>query len=262
MIAPSGWRLRMGEVWEAALDLVYPTRCVACDRLGAGLFCDECRDSVEPIAAPHCERCQEPDEPGRCPGCRHHPPAFRRARVAGRFEGSLRDAIHALKYEQRERVAAPLTDLLAAAWERAPELHGAEAVVPLPIHARRERERGFNQSALLAGELSERIGLPALESVLTRPVYRKPQVGLNREERHANVEGVFHVEDPEAITGLTLLLIDDVLTTGATCHAAAQTLMAAGAKEVFVLALAREPYRKERRSAVSTVPPARKGVTH
>lgn len=239
------WGASCGRVLDSFLDLIYPTRCVACDRIGEGDLCPACRDSVTPIAPPYCPRCQEPEESDLCPGCRSRPPAFARARVVGIFEGALAEAIHALKYSRRERLAVPLADLLERAWEHETELHGAEAILPLPIHRKREGDRGFNQSSLLAEELSRRIGLPVLKGTLTRPVYKRPQVGLGRGDRLANVEGVFRVERPEAVDGRTLLLIDDVITTGATCHEAARTLLKAGAKEVCILALAREPYRKQ-----------------
>jgi ComF family protein len=163
--------------------------------------------------------------------------------MVGLFDDPLRLAIHALKYERRERVAEPLSELLVHAWRSERDLHGTVAVLPLPIHRKREGERGFNQSALLARGFARRSGLPLLEGVLTRPHYRRPQVGLGAAQRRANVEGVFGVESPEEVRDKTLLLIDDVVTTGATCDAAARTLLDSGAAEVLVLALAREPYR-------------------
>lgn len=237
-------RHSIGRAWESLLDLVYPIRCVSCDRIGEDCFCASCRSSIVPILSPFCFRCQEPEEPDLCPGCRFRPPAFTVARVAGVFGGSLQEAIHALKYAKKERLAEPLADLLAGVWEREPNLRPSELLLPLPIHRRREGERGFNQSALLAKRLSLLIEIPVEEGALTRPHYRRPQVGLGRAERQRNVEGVFHVERAEEIAGKLLLLIDDVLTTGATCHEAARALREAGAKEVRVLALAREPYHK------------------
>jgi ComF family protein len=237
MKALQGWI----PVWEAILDLVYPSRCVVCDRLGQGALCESCRAKVQPVAGPHCERCQEPGAEGICPHCRNHPPAFVVARAAALFETPIRDAIHALKYDKRESVAEPLADILEEVWKQEAELHSVEALVPLPIHRRREKERGFNQSALLAQRLSQRLSLPVLEGVLSRPVYRRPQVGLSAADRASNVEGVFQVSPSEAVAGRKLLLVDDVMTTGATCNEAARTLLQAGAAEVRVLVLAREP---------------------
>jgi ComF family protein len=180
-----------------------------------------------------------------CPGCRADPPAFTVARAAGPFEEPLRMAIHALKYQGKERVAPSLAELLVEAWKREPILHSAEVVIPLPIHQKREKDRGFNQSALLSRDLAASLSLPLFDRVLTRPIHRQPQVGLGRAERRENVSGVFAVEYPALVRGRSLLLVDDVLTTGATCHEAARTLLDAGAAEVKVLALAREPYRRD-----------------
>jgi ComF family protein len=228
-------------IWDAVLDLVYPTRCAACDRIGHGIFCEACRQTLKPLAPPFCERCQDPGAEGVCSRCRSHPPAFAVARAAALFEGPLREAIHALKYEKRERVAEALAEILEAAWKREPALHGVEALLPLPIHAKREKERGFNQSAAMAETLGRKLSLPVLKKALIRPVFRRPQVGLGRDERAANVEGVFQVETPEAVSGKSLLLVDDVMTTGATCNEAARTLLQAGARDVRILVLAREP---------------------
>jgi ComF family protein len=230
-------------VWDGLLNLVYPTRCFVCDRIGFGYFCDDCRSSVSPIAPPFCVRCHEPEAPNLCPGCIADPPQFDRARAAGIFSDPLRKAIHEFKYRRRERLASPLALLLERTWARYPELHRAEAILPLPLHRSRMQERGFNQSRLLAAALTSRLSLPLLEDVLIRSAYRRPQVGLNRSDRRENVRDAFAVAARDAVAGKSLLLLDDVITTGATCSEAARTLRDAGATEVSVIALAREPYR-------------------
>lgn len=235
------WFHALEETWLAALDLVYPVRCVVCDRIGAGDFCSTCQAVIPGIRPPFCERCHKPGVEELCHHCRHLPPHYRLSRSVGIFDGSLRQAIHALKYERKERVAESLAELMALAWHQEPVLHDVDLLLPLPIHQRREGDRGFNQSALLARGLANRINLPLLEESLIRPIYRKPQVGMGREERQLNVAGVFEVTRPEEVTGRNLLLIDDVMTTGATCNEAAKTLLAAGAREVKVFTLAREP---------------------
>src|SRR5262249_53480683 len=118
--------------------------------------------------------------------------------------------------------------------------HDADLIIPLPLHRKRERERGFNQSALLARELASLLGLTLAEDAMSRPVYRRPQVGLGFHERRANVDGVFRVDRPERVAGRAVLLIDDVLTTGATCREGARELRKSGADSVQVLTLARE----------------------
>ena len=233
----------LSPVWEALLDLIYPARCCVCDRIGDGYFCGICRAEIAPPTAPHCERCQDPSGPDLCARCRRDPPRFALARSAGSFDGRLRLAILALKYGRRAHVAPALAEVLEDAWRREPRLRDADALIPLPIHPKRERERGFNQSSLLAENLGRRLAIPVLSDSLVRPIYRRAQVGLGSRERWANVSGVFHVATPDQVAGRTLLLIDDVLTTGATCSEAAKSLRAAGAREVLVLTVARESRR-------------------
>jgi ComF family protein len=111
----------------------------------------------------------------------------------------------------------------------------------MPIHRKRERQRGFNQSQLLAKQISERIGTPLLERSLVRTIHTRPQVDLGREARLLNVANAFAVPNPQKVQGLCILLIDDVMTTGATCNAASAALLAAGARSVAVMTLARQP---------------------
>ncbi len=232
-------------VWRALLDWVYPIRCVGCEGFGEGAFCPACVTAVAAVPLPACDRCHSPGVSGDCPSCRTRPPAFRLARSAALFEGPLRNAVHALKYNGREAIAEPLAALMATAFEREPGLQGADLLVPLPLHEKRLRERGYNQSALLARALGRRLSLPVSEDALIRAVYRRPQVGLGQAERRENVVDAFRVVAPAAVAGRRLILVDDVMTTGATCHEAARALLEAGAADVRVFTLARESFRGE-----------------
>ena len=156
------------------------------------------------------------------------------------FDGILREAIHKLKYEGQTYLAQDLGLLLAEHLENSPS-QKFDAVVPVPIHRKRERQRGFNQSQLLAKQISERIGTPLLERALVRTIHTRPQVDLGREARLLNVTNAFAVPNPQKVQGLCILLIDDVMTTGATCNAASAALLAAGARSVAVMTLARQP---------------------
>jgi ComF family protein len=161
-------------------------------------------------------------------------PALTSAVGAYRFEGVMREAIHALKYDRRVRVAAPLGELLAAYVAQQPFV--ADVVVPVPLHNARMRERGFNQSALLAAHVADHLKLP-VSMRLVRVRQTEQQASLNRAQRQENVRDAFvwqGMPPPPRV-----LLIDDVLTTGSTIAAAAQALRAAGAVEVHGLALAR-----------------------
>jgi len=151
----------------------------------------------------------------------------------GTYEGSLRAILHALKYDQRRSVARRLGVMLQAAG--ADVLAGADAVVPVPLHASRERSRGFNQ----AREIARHIGLPQMD-ILRRARRTAVQADLPAARRHANVRAAFVIGSPApSVVGLTLVLVDDVSTTGATLNACAATLLAAGAKEVRALTAAR-----------------------
>jgi len=177
----------------------------------------------------------------RCPRCRRTFPGVVRARAAGLYEGRLRDVVHALKYGRRVSLARPLAMLMR---ERgATVLEGADVVVPVPLHWRRQRERGFNQAALLARHL----GRPLVEA-LTRARPTPPQASLRQAMRHANVREAFVPAQPvwhgrdwarRAVAGRIVVIVDDVCTTGATLDACARVLAGLGAAEVRALTAAR-----------------------
>jgi ComF family protein len=218
---------------SALLDLVYPPRCAGCrEHAPDGLFCWVCAEAVDPVP-PGCERCGAPGTARRCGGCLVHAPAFGRVQAGGLLGGPLADAIHAFKYGDRPALARPLGVWLAG------RVHlGAGArLVALPLARRRRIARGYDQAALLAGQLARATGAPRLKGVLRRVRETPPQVGRSREERALNVAGAFAAGD--AARGLDLVLVDDVVTTGATADAAARALLAAGATSVEVVALAR-----------------------
>jgi len=156
-------------------------------------------------------------------------------RAALRYQEPTSSLIHRFKYEGCFALAGPLAQSLIAAWptwEQPPDL-----IIPIPLHPRRKRRRGYNQSELLAAPLARVLGLPLTPRGLQRVRHTAPQVGLGPEERHDNVRGAFAATD--AVHGRRVLLIDDVLTTGATMRAAAEALLAAGAASVSAYCLAR-----------------------
>jgi len=171
----------------------------------------------------------------RCRRCETE--AFTAARACGLYEGALRAAVLVLKREPF--VSSRLARLLAEAREREPH-DAATLVVPVPLHAERERERGFNQAAVLGRVLAERSGLPVDEWSLVRVAgSERHRAGMDARGRRASVEEAFAVARPRLVRGERVLLIDDVFTTGATVSACADALRAAGAHEVYVLTVAR-----------------------
>lgn len=220
------------------LDILFPPSCIACEAvLDAGPLCGECELGLEPLPAPRCARCAEPGDFGAadCPRCQERPPPFTRAFAPFAHQGSIARAIHLFKYEDRPELAAPLAAL--AVRHSAAFLAGApHRICALPLHARRFRERRYDQAELLVAELCKLTGRAPL-AALERWRETRRQVGLHESEREENVRGAFRARRPLALE--PVLLVDDVLTTGATARAAAAALREAGASEVQVLALAR-----------------------
>lgn len=180
------------------------------------------------------------DEAGLCMICRQGLRGFDSAYSYGFYDGPLQRLIHLLKYEGVYTLAAPLSDYLVRALPRHQPL---DAIVPMPIHWRRRWHRGFNQAEMLARPLARRTGLALLCSAVARTRGTSPQAGLSDRQRRLNVRGSFSVRKPELVRGRHLLLLDDVLTTGATASACGAALKQAGAASVSVLSLARADRR-------------------
>jgi ComF family protein len=190
---------------------------------------------------PLCPHCGRPQASGIvCPDCRRRQAEIDGIRSAFRFDEVIRKAIHELKYRNLKAISPCLAELLADYLSSNP-LPG-EALVCVPLHPRRLRERGYNQSSLLARELSRRIGLPVIEDCLIRVKQAQPQVrAVDVEERRRNVANAFVCRD-EKISGKQIILIDDVCTSGATLESCAEALKNKGATSVWGLTLAREIY--------------------
>lgn len=205
-------------------------------------MCDPCWEAVPRWIGLSCVVCGVPlpDGGARCRDCRRRRRAFRFLRSAGLYEGSLMKLIRKFKYGGREDLARPLGRLMADRWAEEPRLGPADAVLPVPLHWIRERTRGYNQAAVLAGIFAEKAGLPLWEGVLKRDRSTKQQTALGRAGREANVRDAFRVARPERVKGKTLILVDDVSTTGATLESCARVLRQAGARRVGALTAARQ----------------------
>jgi ComF family protein len=218
------------------LDILYPPFCVGCGQVGT-MYCPACRDTTSNIHPPVCPRCGRPQETSRlCRQCVVAPPSIDGIRSVAFFEGALRSAIHQFKYGYVRDLAEPLGEMLISYWRETPL--PADVIVPVPLHARRIRERGYNQAMLLAQRLGSALRIPVQAGCLRRTRYTVAQTRLNAQERSRNVEGAFACVGPD-VRGKRVLLIDDVCTTGATLEACSRALWEGGAGSVWALTVAR-----------------------
>lgn len=234
-------------LWCGLVDVALPPGCMTCRAAvdAPGCLCGACWSRIAFIAPPICDRLGTPLPYGFGEGrlisaeAREAPPAYGRARAVAAFGEVTRDLIHALKYADRLDVAPPMGRMMARAG--ADILADAQALVPVPLHRLRLWRRRFNQSAALAGVIGRETGLPVRAGWLERRRATLPQVGLDRAARARNVQGAFAVPDMAEgdLRGRRLVLVDDVLTTGATIDACVKALQRAGAGQVDVLVFAR-----------------------
>jgi ComF family protein len=236
-------------VSDSFFALFFPTVCHLCDRPIEGFtlvpVCAACLSSIRPYSGMECGKCgMFLDAPagsppmGVCELCRKEEFAFHGARSYAWYEGNLRSAVQLLKYRAFRPLARPLGKHLMEAMGKL-QPAAFDLIVPVPLHRNRERLRGFNQSALLAAKLSRLSGVPLGAASCIRVRDTPPQTGLGAAERRKNVAEAFHVPHPQWVSSRRLLLVDDVLTTGATVNACANALLKAGAKSVCVVTLAR-----------------------
>ncbi|MHB2015803.1 MAG: phosphoribosyltransferase family protein [Candidatus Xenobia bacterium] len=218
-------------LYRTLRSLFFAPVCLVCHQTCALPLCPPCRADFVPPVGPLCEVCGDHMEtPGVCNNCRRTPPAFAQVRAAFIHEGALRNAIHALKFSGRSALAAPLGRALAERYEGPVP----DRIVPVPLHPRRERARGYNQAALLARPLAQTLRRP-LEHLLRRRYDTPAQSGQTRHDRYRILDAF----EPRGRVSGTVLLVDDVVTTGATLDACAHALRTAGAETVLAVALAR-----------------------
>lgn len=233
-----------------AIDALIPPSCPVCDSpvSAEGLICSACFPLFRPIVPPLCNACglplavaEPPSGPVLCPSCASRRPLFGRARAVWLYGGAAKDLVLRLKYADREDLALPIGRFMARAGEEL--LREADLLIPVPLHLRRLVARRYNQAALLAHVIARASGVPAAVDALRRTRATPPLADLSREEREASLIDAFVVAPRwrGRIAGKRVVLIDDVLTSGATAEACTDALFAAGAASVDVLAAARTP---------------------
>jgi ComF family protein len=247
---PGSWARLAGAVaslGRVALDAIYPPSCLACRTATAetGALCPQCWGQMRFIERPFCDRLGTPFEQDLGPGLLSlqaiaDPPVFARARAVARFEdGPARQLVHRLKYSDRGELAKPMGRWMARAG--ADILAGADALAPVPLHPLRLWTRRFNQAAALAQAIAAQSGMPCEPFLLARVKATQAQVGLSRAQRAENVQGAFRAPAGAQgrLKGRRIVLVDDVLTSGATANAAARALLRGGAAQVDLLVFAR-----------------------
>ncbi len=228
-------------LWSA-LDWVFPPNCGGCQKTGER-WCTDCQSHLVLLGHAICPVCGEPQaEPTPCPGCRAEPPHYQMIRSAAEYSGPLRQAIHHLKYQNDIGLGEVLSKHLIELYNQFK--WNVDCIAPIPLSTARIRERGYNQSSLLARPLAYAIQKPYRPNILRRTKETRSQVGLSARERAQNVAGAF-TATPELIRGNVVLLIDDVTTTGSTINACAQALIASGASAVYGMTLARAVLKPE-----------------
>lgn len=224
------------------LRLLYPPRCLVCGSLSEEVLCGKCFAQLKFIKPPMCELCGKPyDELAHaapiCSDCRSIKRWFDRCRCAVRYEGVAREMVHRLKYNGERRLSSEMAKLMVELLNDFP--WQIDLVVPVPLHRKRLRERGFNQAELIAELLSEQIGVPMDSAVLIRTKETKPQFDLQPKERLGNVRGAFELAEASAVADKIILIVDDVMTIGATLNECARTLRKGKPKAVYAVAFAR-----------------------
>lgn len=241
--------MRAAKVLRELGGLVFPPACQLCNRLAQPPICAKCAASFEAIGPPLCLHCGRPFDPqGQagplCAGCRAGQQVLASARSFGLHVGTLREAVNALKFGGRTRIAPPLAHLLAGLIGGEPPAalplaERPQGIVPVPLHPTRRGERGFDQAKLLAQTLAELTGVPLRAGLLVRTRPTRPQIGMSPTERRANVRGAFALRYPLPRGGVRILLVDDVYTTGSTLEECARTLRRGGAEAVHAVTVTR-----------------------
>jgi len=230
----------MPSLLSSFLDLMLPHRCPFCDSICREPLCPDCTDAVRFISPPFCIACGVPFKSDSiknhtCGECMKKKRLFSWARGVLIYNDASAKAIHRFKYNKDTTFSKALGSIIS----RYHDLEGFDVLIPVPLHIDRLRERGFNQSLLLAAWVSRSVERPLWPDALQRIRWTESQITLDRAQRRSNVRGAFRVRRPRQVAGRRVILVDDVYTTGATANECARVLRGAGAEEVYVITLAR-----------------------
>lgn len=234
-------KMFLNKVWKNIIDFIFPPFCAICNstlKENEKVVCESCFQNIKFVEPPFCKKCGKPLLKVRCENCRSNKFVFKKARVLGVYDGTLREIIHLLKYNRKLSLAKRLGKMMNLVLHTDNVLKGADMIVPVPLHQSRLRERGYNQCDCLSDSLSGSSKIPVFKKVLVRRRATKSQIKLEPEQRLKNVEGAFVVKDKKKVEGKKVLLVDDVMTTGSTLNACSDALLRGGADEVYCLTAA------------------------
>ena len=238
----------INEALKYITDIVFPPRCISCaailQSITEKVFCSACREKIKFLTGSLCPLCgmmffNSPSASHLCGNCLENKPYFSYARAVASYETIILNAIHQFKYGRDLSIGVLLASLMADFSFPDLEFRDYSLIIPVPLHIKKLRKRGFNQSIILADPLGKKWQIPVNFSLLKRCKFTLTQTGLDKKERERNIKRAFEVRDKEKIAGRNIILIDDVYTTGATINECAKTLIKAGAQKVAVLTLAR-----------------------
>lgn len=245
----------MKKVVEGAISLFFPAECRICkgslEPLNRSFICSGCWSKIKWVVPAYCSRCSKPlpschvpgeSSPLLCRECLREPPLYTRLLVPTLYEGVMKKAIHLLKYERKEGIFVEIKRILARFLEQNfLTFSQLDEIIPIPLHRKKLRQRGFNQAYLLARFMSRFLEVKLAHSSLLRVRETQSQTKLSKQERAANVKGAFRLKNGNSFKRKTILLVDDVYTTGATLREAARLLRTFETREIVAFALARAP---------------------
>ena len=234
---------QLRDIFETAIVFLYPAKCRVCEEfLGVTsmpYICANCWQNMQFLEPPWCDICGTPEVNGLCDACAVSPPRYGKLRSIAFYHTTLQQAIHLFKFEKKRVFAHPLVQLINTHIPSDCDITAYDFVLPIPIHRKRLRERGFNQATLLADGIAKAEDIPVLVDTLVRKRHTVAQSSLDSAARQQNIVGAFEVRNPDIISGKRLLVIDDVFTTGATIREAVSELWTVDPAEIDVLTLAR-----------------------
>jgi ComF family protein len=232
---------KLQKLFRFIINLVFPVYCLICKKQ---LFyqvntylCDTCRKDLVLISGKVCNKCGRPFINGICGICKEKQFYFSKARASGIYDGGVRECIHFFKYKKKTYILNTLFEVFLL--PNSLDFLACDLIVPVPLHWIREYSRGFNQAELIGKKISKRFNIPLSKTGLKRTKATPSQTGLSLKERARNIKGAFSVRNSQKLNGKRILLVDDVMTTGATVNECSRVLLQAGAREILVYTLAR-----------------------